>query len=102
MDAEGLLGNIQHPWKIQYYPVDGLHVPRFLDTITGSNSIEDPRLGAVPLQWEQSQVVRKPDDPLHIAHFENKITGEVINSDPRMLPGALEERGVKLRTFQLV
>jgi hypothetical protein len=64
--------------------------------------LEDPRLEALPSEWEE---VDKEDEArlrFHVQHHRNKVTGEIINSDPRLLPEALGVRGVQLDTFVMI
>ena len=75
---------------------------RYWNSGTNFTSREDPRLGALPAEWESVQQERTPEDPIYFAPHRNKRTGELINSDPRLLPEALIARGIKLETFQLV
>lgn len=101
MDSEALLGNLQQPWAVQIRLVEGFNLPHYFNNSTGILSKEDPRLGALPSEWERLERGRTADDPYHFAYFRNKETREEINWDPRMDPEALENRGVKIRTFRL-
>lgn len=75
---------------------------RYFNPSTGVVIEEDPRLDPLPPEWERVQADRTPDDPVACALFKNKVTGEVMNSDPRLLLEALAQRGVDLKTFQLI
>ena len=102
-DGEGILGPLPEQWKVQFVTeTNGVFVPRFVNTLTEEETVQDPRLGPLPEPWECLPAVRTPDDPLIFARYRNKKTGEVMNSDPRMLPDALRARGVPLETFRLV
>ena len=73
-----------------------------MNLATGEQTLEDPRLEAMPLEWERMTYERTPDDPAYFAAFRNKVTDETINSDPRLSPEALQARGVALETFSLI
>ena len=106
MDGEALLGPVPAPYRVQIKrDVEddwGYENPHLLNVETGEYVRKDPRLGPVPEGWEELIPERTFEDPRSYARFRNSTTGEVINSDPRLLPAALEERGVKLETFNLV
>ena len=106
MDGEALLGPLPPPYKVQIKrDVEdgwGYENPHYLNAETGEFIRKDPRLGPVPDGWEELMLERTPDDPRTFTRFRNRTTGEMINSDPRLFPAALEERGVKLETFNLV
>lgn len=102
MDGEALLGPVPHPWVVQQLNVEDYYQPQYLNTITNTVSSQDPRLGTLPWEWRRADRERTIETPLHYAYFDNILTGEWINSDPRLLPEALEQRGIKLETIQLV
>jgi hypothetical protein len=105
MNGEALLGPLPAPWApLRTTDSRGLYQVGLFNTETKIKvSIEDdPRLGAMPPEWERLEVVPSPDDPFYVQRCRNKVTGEEINSDPRLLPQELERRGVKLQTFRLV
>jgi hypothetical protein len=105
MNSEALLGPLPAPWTVlRDNDSRGIcRVGLFNTERKKKISIEDdPRLGAMPPEWERLEVIPSPDDPFYVQRCRNKITGEEINSDPRLLPEALEKRGVKLQTFRLV
>ncbi|EON70018.1 hypothetical protein W97_09284 [Coniosporium apollinis CBS 100218] len=103
MDSESLLGRLPNPWRVRLgWESGGIYLGRYYNSSTGVLTEEDPRLDSLPVEWERVQADRTPDDPLVFALFRNKVTGEVMNSDPRLLPEALKERGVDLKTFQLI
>jgi hypothetical protein len=101
MRAEAVLGQVQEPRKVQFGMDGARMVPQYLNTVTKEIVTEDPRLGPLPPQWEPMRSI-DPADDYQNARFRNNLTGELINSDPRLLPEALEKRGVKLQTFQLI
>lgn len=103
MDSESLLGPLPDPWKVLVdFDSNGIYDGRYLNPSTGVVTKGDPRLDSLPVEWERVYADRSPDDPLLLALFKNKVTGEVMNSDPRLLPEALKQRGVDLKTFQLI
>jgi len=78
---------------------------KFLNTDTGVEQNEDPRLDDDDDLGEWKRVDNhelEADNPMVYDCFKNMRTGEVMNSDPRMLPDALRARGVKLTEFTLV
>lgn len=102
-DGDGVLGPLPQHWILGFrYDSFGTAVPRFVNTSTNKETIEDPRLEPLPETWECLPPVRSPGDPHIYARYRNKETQEVMNSDPRMLPDALRARGVPLETFTLV
>lgn len=103
MDSGSLLGRLPDPWRVRLgWESGGIYLGRYYNSSTGVLTEEDPRLDSLPVEWERVQADRTPDDPLVFALFRNKVTGEVMNSDPRLLPEALKEHGVDLKTFQLI
>lgn len=101
MDGEALLGPIPSPWKIELYRrKDSGYSTHFVKS-TNEKTLDDPRLPALPSGWME---INRDDGPWPISKsfFRNVGTGERMDTDPRMLPGALVERGVKLRKFRLV
>lgn len=62
----------------------------------------DPRLGPLPVQWEEMRPEGKEVDVNVASRFKNRDTGEVMDSDPRLLPDALRDRGIPLESFCLV
>jgi len=103
-DAVGLLGPVPNPWR----PIitgDALGRQRhwFLNVITGELTLDDPRLPPLPYRgWERAVYERSEEDPAVFERFVHLETGETVNHDPRMSAEALEARGVRLRTFELV
>ncbi|KAL6707898.1 hypothetical protein ACN47E_003572 [Coniothyrium glycines] len=94
-DAVGILGPLPPYWRtIIVADPSGRPVQRFEYQLTGLVTAEDPRLEALPPQWER--VVEAPET------FRNVGTGEVIDHDPRMSVDVLKARGVGLESFMLV
>jgi predicted secreted protein len=103
MHAELLLGELQPQYRACVQTDSfGFTMPSYRDMTTGETNFEDPRLGPIPDGWEQLPTERTSDDPVIFARFRNSASGEVFNADPRLFPKALEARGVKLETFDLV
>ena len=104
MDAEALLGPLPEDWTIRIIEDSGeyLTVQQFFNSKTDVLTTEDPRLAPLADQWEKLEREKTRDDPEIFRDFRNKSTGEIMNSDPRLLPQALKERGVKLRTLELI
>ena len=102
MDAEGILGPLPDPFRMEMWCPDGFYETSFYNLSTRERSSEDPRLPLLSPEWEISKRERRQDDPYFFKEFRNKVTGEVLTSDPRMLPEALEQRGVKLERLRLV
>lgn len=101
MDGESVLGPLPLSWKIQVKTRYGVQTYQFVETATNTVTTDDPRLPSLPDEWAQVLRERTQDDPLDSKEFRNADTGEIINSDPRMLLEALQQRGVKLKTFRL-
>lgn len=102
-DAIGVLGPLPADWKVIIRGDSlGRTMQRFVNLRTGEETVEDPRLDVLPLEWERMAYERSPDDPALFEIFKNTVTGETINSDPRLSPDALRGRGVRLETFQLI
>ncbi|KAL2023614.1 hypothetical protein VTK56DRAFT_1771 [Thermocarpiscus australiensis] len=99
----GILGSFPPRWEVLLKgDAMGRPTQRFLDTRTGLETLEDPRLGNLPPGWERVPYQKLDDDPDILERFRNMETGEVVNSDPRLSPHALAARGVKLQSFRLV
>ncbi|KAF4996562.1 hypothetical protein FGRMN_4446 [Fusarium graminum] len=101
-DAVCFLGPLPNNWKT-IIRGDALGRPfqLFMNTMTGEETIEDPRI-SLPPNWERAPYERLPDDPALFQKFRNVETGSIINHDPRLMPEALQARGVKLQVFTLV
>jgi len=103
MQGESLLGPLSHPWSFRSRRnVVAIREPSFWNAETNSSSLDDPRLGDLPHEWEKIELKRTPDSALICSPHRNKITGDIVNSDPRMFPDALRARGVKLEEFCLI
>lgn len=103
MDTEAFLGPLSDPWTVEPYSDDaGFLRVRFRNTCTKELQIDDPRLERLPAEWSRVEFERTADDPKYVDYFRNNGTGEIINFDSRLSREALERRGVKLQTFNLV
>jgi len=102
-DARALLGPLPYPWRVQMAN-GGIYRPilQFYNTITKELSNDDPRLENLSSEWTRIERKWTTEDPTYPAWYENEYTREIINSDPRMSQKALEARGIRLKTFQLV
>lgn len=102
MDAEAILGPLPQGWTIQMrHSYNGREATWFINTLSGLETIEDPRLPILPPDWEVIHRRSGPDDPDFLRNFRNNVTGEVINHDPRVLP-MLKSRDIPLRKIQLI
>ncbi|KAK3688863.1 heterokaryon incompatibility protein-domain-containing protein [Podospora appendiculata] len=73
----------------------------YVDTRTGYETLNDPRLGAFR-GWDDPQgAFRRGDDPYMCARFRDNETGEIANYDPRITPEALRARGVDVESFDV-
>jgi hypothetical protein len=108
MEGQAILGSIPTPWSVMLRLSDSLLNPQrrnetyFYNSDTMVRSRHDPRLEALPNEWEEIDVEDDVRLGTLIQHYRNKLTGEIINSDPRLLPEALEARGVLLEMFELI
>ena len=102
-DAVMILGPLPSHWNAVIVG-DALGRPlhRYLNLKTYEQTAEDPRLGALPPEWERVSYERSPDDPALFEVFKNRITGQTINSDLRLSSDALRAGGLNPQTFQLV
>lgn len=101
-DAFGLLGPIPYPWKT-IIKGDSLGRPtsRFLNSETGEETLEDPRLGPLPPSWGRASYERRAGDPDIMQRFENDQTGEIVNHDPRLSPEMLQRTVGGLQSLRL-
>lgn len=72
----------------------------FLNSETRSLQVEDPRLSQVPLPLGWRKVSHEFEGYWMV--FVNVISGQRIPYDPRLTAEALKQRGVDIRTFNLV
>jgi hypothetical protein len=102
MEGQALLGPLLSPWDFVITNQDHRFGISYHNRQTDEVILQDPRLGVLPIEWEEIVQEDEARSKIHVQHFRNKTTGEIINSDPRLLPQALTARGVNLETFVLV
>jgi hypothetical protein len=102
MEGQALLGPLPPAWELIINNDNFPHSFSFLNHGAEEITIDDPRLDALPQEWDEIEEDNEARLIPHVQHYRNKITGEIINSDPRLSPESLEARGVHLETFTLV
>lgn len=101
MEGQALLGPLPKHWTMiveSFYPIDFA----FRNTETKEITVIDPRLVALPEEWERVEVEDETHSNYALRHYRHRHTAEVLDSDPRLLPDALRARGVKLETIILI
>jgi hypothetical protein len=103
MDTEGLLGPLPTGWRLHRawdFGPRPVQAQVFTNTETGVVICEDPRLGALPDEWEYAGEY----DPVRTARpeFRHVETQQVTRSDPRLLPEILKKRGVGVKSFLFI
>lgn len=91
--AEAFLGPLSPVWT-QFHDQHGYNQLRrwyFRDTETGEIFLNDPRLGPLPVGWEEVPIDLTGDRRWH-----NSTTSKVNYCDPRLFPENLRNRGVAL------
>ena len=102
-DAVGILGPLPDHWKVIIKgDAFGRPTHRFFHLSDNEETLNDPRLEPLPLNWERATYERFANDPAIFERFRNLVTGELVNYDPRLSPERLEARGVELQSFRLV
>lgn len=103
MDGEALLGPLPDNVEAvrEWDPKTRTADKGFRNRETGIVQCEDPRLGPLPTGWRRSK--KKPQGAFWMI-FENDDTGEtrVAWEDPRCDEEVLIDRGIQLRSFELV
>ncbi|KAI1353846.1 HET-domain-containing protein [Xylaria sp. FL0043] len=105
MDGEALLGELPCPWTVETQIDErGVWTPCFQNDDLDEWTEDDPRLDSIPLpaEWEPIEFEWTRSDPDNCRKFRNRDTGEIINTDPRLLPEALLERGIPVKTITLI
>jgi hypothetical protein len=97
MEGQGLLGPLPKPWTMVVEEFQPIEVA-FYNSETEDITIDDPRLGALPEEWEEVEIEDETQSLHALRHYRHRDLGEVIDPDPRKLPDALRARGVKLKT----
>ena len=98
--GEALLGGFPTEWEPVYQMYVEGFCPAYRNTVTSEIRIDDPRLDLVELPpgWKKQEHAR-----MHMFNlYENKDTGETRQPDPRLTTSALRERGVKMKTFEII
>ncbi|KAH7392149.1 heterokaryon incompatibility protein-domain-containing protein [Phaeosphaeria sp. MPI-PUGE-AT-0046c] len=101
MDGEALLGPLNNHSVIVDYDSNG-EIQVFVDASTKTETLHDPRLGALPAEWDQIVTNDRLWPERKVRAYKNSNTGEILFSDPRLLPAALTDRGVPLQHLSLV
>ena len=100
MRGEALLGGFPTEWEAVYrLHREGYHLV-YRNTVTGEIQLDDPRLDLVELPpgWKKQEHAR-----MHMYNrYENKDTGKTWHPDPRLTTSALRERGVDMKTFEII
>jgi hypothetical protein len=106
LEGEALLGSLPEPWRLIFREDEDrlreVFIPIYYNPLTEEETRHDPRLDALPPDWEEIGQEDETRQQIYVQHYRNKTTGGVINSDPRLLPDALKARGVPLETIVLV
>jgi hypothetical protein len=110
MQGQAILDALPSAWKVVHRTLAPLHVsrrttyPLFENTETGSRTLEDPRLGPLPDEWEEVAVPVNSDwrYAFRVQYYQNTHTKETLHSDPRLSPERLIARGVPLETIMLI
>ncbi|KAI6081210.1 hypothetical protein F4821DRAFT_33309 [Hypoxylon rubiginosum] len=95
MEGEALLGRLPPGWRIQY-DGDAKRGMWFVNETTGTETREDPRLGAVPVGWNQGEFSEG-----QLWRAQRGISNNTT-FDPRLEAVALRERGVDVQNLILI
>lgn len=96
-----MLGPLPDEWQVLYdYVPEGFNVQIFHNKTNDHIVYDDPRLGPLPDGWEY-EMDHYPTKYV-TKNFRDQTTGKVTTEDPRWTPEALINRGVPIRTFNLV
>ncbi|CAL8580905.1 hypothetical protein XPA_006621 [Xanthoria parietina] len=99
MLGEALKPPLEPPWKDVLPVTRGWALSYFINPQTGELLKNDPRLGSLPAGWEEATTL---DPFLPPFVFKNRETGQISMNDPRMSAEAIEQRGIVLKTFELI
>ncbi|CZR51234.1 uncharacterized protein PAC_01109 [Phialocephala subalpina] len=105
-DTEALLGPLSKEWtiEIQDASLEGTGWPTFVNIRTNMRTWQDPRLPPLPPEWEgipHPELSSSSTGSLFY-RFKSNVTAKTTKFDPRLSLKTLEERGAKLRKFQLI
>jgi hypothetical protein len=83
MDGEALLGPLPENWIVEFYRDRlGYAAVHYRNKSTNVLTVEDPRLGVLPPEWERITRERTVNDPRWFSWFRNTTTGQMIIADP--------------------
>lgn len=99
MLGEALKPPLEPPWKDVLPVTRGWALSYFINPQTGELLKNDPRLGSLPAGWKEATTL---DPFLPPFVFKNRETGQISMNDPRMSAEAIEQRGIVLKTFELI
>lgn len=99
MLGEALRPPLEPPWRDVLPVTRGWALSYFINPQTDDLLKSDPRLGALPPNWEEVTTL-DPFFPPYV--FKNKGNGQVSMNDPRMSAEAIEQRGIILEALELV
>ncbi|KAK1687658.1 hypothetical protein BDP55DRAFT_630311 [Colletotrichum godetiae] len=99
MLGEALKPPLEPPWIYRFPERKAWALPYFFNTKTGELLESDPRLEPLPHAWEEVESI-DPFEPLSV--FKNTINGEISVNDPRISAEAIQKRGIKLETLELI
>lgn len=105
MNAEALLGYLSRPWTLRHVQneFDGYRHPEYVNSITSEVTTDDPRLSALPDDWESIVHESTPCDPPRKYGSRIKLQRELLpNYDPRLTPQMLQERAVRLTKIKII
>jgi hypothetical protein len=100
MRGEALLGGVPTEWEAVFRIYEEGVYPAYRNTVTNEVQIDDPRLDFIELPpgWKKQEHAW-----MHLYNrYENKDTGESMRPDPRLTTSALRQRGVDMKTFEII
>lgn len=75
-DSRGILGPLPPSWTATIRgDVAGRPTPRYVNTSTDEEMLEDPRLGPLPQGCVRTSYERSADNPAILERFKNTISG---------------------------
>jgi hypothetical protein len=94
MDREIVLGPLPEGSKVVRDHDEGVPRQMFVNSKTQETSLQDPRLGTLPDEWEPTVIQHRLWPTKEADAFRNNNNGEILYSDPRLLLDAVRARGV--------